>query len=91
MATARQLPYLEKAIAQLPTIIGVLRSRRRRTLAWVTRPMLSAFQKAIDLTKGTFACRSLLGALLCQKAEFTQAEALLQTAVDLEPGSPIGK
>jgi len=87
------LPYLEKAIAQFPDHylayydLGVAHSRLGHTA-----DAEQAFQKAIDLTKGTFALPQFgLGALLCQKAEFTQAEALLQRAVDLEPGSPIGK
>ena len=50
------------------------------------------FQKAIDLTGGNFAPPQFgLGAILCQKQEFSQAAALLQRAVDLEPGSAIGK
>jgi Tfp pilus assembly protein PilF len=87
------LPYLEKAIAQFPEHylayydLGVAHSRLGHTA-----DAEQAFQKAIDLTKGNFALPQFgLGAILCQKAEFTQAEALLQRAVDLEPGSPVGK
>jgi len=51
-----------------------------------------AFQKAIDITKGGFAPPQFgLAAILCQKAEFSQAAALLQRALDLDPGSAIGK
>ncbi len=91
-ATA-SLPYLEKAIAEFPDHylayydLGVAHTRLGHTA-----DAEQAFQKAIDITKGTFALPQFgLGAILCQKAEFTQAEALLQRAVDLEPGSPIGK
>ncbi len=90
---AGSLPYLEKAIAQSPDHylayynLGVAHSR----LGHMAEAE-QAFQKAIDLTKGTFALPQFgLGGILCQKAEFTQAEALLQRAVDMEPGSPIGK
>jgi Tfp pilus assembly protein PilF len=91
--TTGSLPYLEKAIAQFPDHylayydLGVAHTRLGHTA-----DAQQAFQKAIDITKGTFALPQFaLGGILCQKAEFTQAEALLQRAVDLEPGSPIGK
>ena len=91
--TTGSLPYLEKAIAQYPEHylayydLGVAHLRLGHTA-----DAEQAFQKAIDLTRGNFAPPQFgLGAILCQKAEFTQAEALLQRAVDREPGSPIGK
>jgi len=90
---AGSLPFLEKAIAQFPDHylayynLGVAHSRLGHMA-----DAEQAFQKAIDITKGTFALPQFaLGGILCQRAEFTQAEALLQRAVDLEPGSPIGK
>ena len=87
------IPYLEQAIAQNPEHymayydLGVAHFR----LAHQTEAE-QAFQKAVDLTKGTFAAPQFgLGAILCQKADFSHAEALLQRAVDLDPGSAIGK
>lgn len=51
-----------------------------------------AFQKAIDITGGSFAAPQFgLGALLCQRQDFQHAAAILQRAVDLEPGSAVGK
>jgi Tfp pilus assembly protein PilF len=87
------LPYLEKAIAQYPDHylayydLGVAHSRLGHLA-----DAEEAFQKAIDLSKGKFVPPQFgLAGILCQKAEFTQAEALLQRAVDADPGSPVGK
>ena len=87
------LPYLQQAIAEYPEHymayydLGVAHFR----LAHQAEAE-QAFQKAVDLTKGTFAAPQFgLGAILCQKADFSHAEALLQRAVDLDPGSAIGK
>ena len=87
------IPYLQQAIAQYPEHymayydLGVAHFR----LAHQAEAE-QAFQKAIDLTKGKFALPQLgLGAILCQKAEFMQAESLLQRALELEPGSAIAK
>lgn len=90
---AHSIPYLEQAIAQYPEHymayydLGVAHLR----LAHQAEAE-QAFQKAIDLTKGNFALPQFgLGAILCQKMEFLQAETLLQHALDLEPGSAAGK
>lgn len=87
------IAYLEQAIAEYPEHykayydLGVAHFR----LAQHSEAE-QAFQKAIDLTKGNFAPPQFgLGALLCQKAEFAQAATLLQRALDLEPGSAVGK
>jgi len=87
------IPYLEQAIAQYPEHymayydLGVAHFR----LAHQAEAE-QAFQKAIDLTKGTFAPPQFgLGAILCQKMEFPQAETLLRRALELEPGSASGK
>jgi tetratricopeptide (TPR) repeat protein len=87
------IAYLEQAIAENPEHyvayydLGVARFR----LAQQTEAE-QAFQKAIDLTRGNFAPPQFgLGAILCQKAEFLQAVTLLQRALDLEPGSAVGK
>src|SRR5258706_12390376 len=91
--TLRSIKFLEQAIAEYPEHyeayydLGVAHLR----LAQQTEAE-QAFQKAIDLTKGNFAPPQFgLGAILCQKAEFPQAVTLLQRAVDLEPGSAVGK
>src|SRR5712675_675179 len=91
--TAQSIPYLRQAIAQYPEHymayydLGVAHFR----LAHLAEAA-QAFQKAIDLTKGKFALAQFgLGAILCQKAEFLQAETLLQRALELEPGSEVGK
>jgi tetratricopeptide (TPR) repeat protein len=90
---AHSITYLEQAIVQYPEHymayydLGVAHFR----LAHQAQSE-QAFQKAIDLTKGKFALPQFgLGAILCQKAEFLQAEALLQRALELEPGSEVGK
>jgi tetratricopeptide (TPR) repeat protein len=90
---AHSIKYLQQAIAQYPEHymayydLGVANFR----LAHQAEAE-QAFQKAIDLTKGNFALPQFgLGAILCQKAEFLQAEALLQRALELEPGSAVGK
>jgi tetratricopeptide (TPR) repeat protein len=90
---AHSITYLEQAIAQYPEHymayydLGVAHFRLAHQ-AEAER----AFQKAIDLTKGNFALPQFgLAAILCQKAEFLQAETLLQRALDLEPGSEVGK
>jgi tetratricopeptide (TPR) repeat protein len=91
--TLGSIAYLEQAIAENPEHymayydLGVAHFR----LAQQTEAE-QAFQKAIDLTKGNFAPPQFgLGAILCQRAEFPQAVALLQRALDLEPGSAVGK
>jgi len=89
----QSIPYLQQAIAQYPEHymayydLGVAHFRLAQQAE-----AEQAFQKAIDLTKGKFALPQFgLGAILCQKAEFLQAETLLQRALDLEPGSEVGK
>jgi tetratricopeptide (TPR) repeat protein len=91
--TAQSIPYLQQAIAQYPEHymayydLGVAHFRLAQQA-----DAEQAFQKAIDLTKGKFALAQFgLGAILCQKAEFLQAETLLQRALELEPGSEVGK
>ena len=90
---AQSIPYLQQAIAQYPEHymayydLGVAHFRLAHQA-----DAEQAFQKAIDLTSGKFALPQFgLGAILCQKAEFLQAETLLQRALDLEPGSEVGK
>jgi len=91
--TLGSIAYLEQAIAEYPEHykayydLGVAHFR----LAQQTEAE-QAFQKAIDLTKGNFAPPQFgLSAILCQRAEFSQAVTLLQRALELEPGSAIGK
>ncbi len=90
---AQSIPYLQQAIAQYPEHymayydLGVAHFRLAHQAE-----AAQAFQKAIDLTSGKFALPQFgLGAILCQRAEFLQAETLLQRALDLEPGSEVGK
>lgn len=91
--TEKSIAYLQRAIAEYPEHykayydLGVAHFR----LSQLSEAEL-AFQKAIDITKGNFAPPQFgLGAVLCHKAEFPQAETLLQRALDLDPGSAIGK
>jgi tetratricopeptide (TPR) repeat protein len=91
--TRDSISYLEQAIAENSEHymayydLGVAHFRLAQQIE-----AEQAFQKAIDLTKGNFAPPQFgLGAILCQKAEFPQALTLLQRALDLEPGSAIGK
>jgi tetratricopeptide (TPR) repeat protein len=87
------IAYLQQAIAEYPEHykayydLGVAHFK----LAHLAEAE-QAFQKAIDLTKGNFAPPQFgLGAILCEKSQFPDAERLLQRALDLEPGSAVGK
>lgn len=91
--TEKSIAYLQQAIAEYPEHykayydLGVAHFR----LSQLSEAE-QAFQKAIDITKGNFAPPQFgLGAVLCHKAEFPQAETLLQRALDLDPGSAVGK
>jgi Flp pilus assembly protein TadD len=90
---AGSIAYLERAISEAPEHykayydLGVARFRLGQ-LAEAEQ----AFQKAIDLTGGSFAPPQFgLGAIFCQKQEFLLAETILQRAVELESGSAVGK
>jgi Tfp pilus assembly protein PilF len=87
------IAHLEQAIAQYPEHykayydLGVAHFK----LAHLAEAE-QAFQKAIDITKGNFAPPQFgLGAILCHRSEFPDAERLLQRALELEPGSTAGK
>src|ERR1700674_2474251 len=91
--TAGSVAYLEHAIAESPEHykayydLGVAHFRLGH-LAEAEQ----AFQKATTLPGGGFAPPQFgLGATLCQKQEFLQAETILQRGVELESGSAIGK
>ena len=91
--TAKSVAYLQQAIADYPEHykayydLGVAQYRLSHL-----EEAEQAFQKAIDITKGHFAPPQFgLGAILCQKSEFPQAESLLQRALDVDPGSAVGK
>ncbi len=90
---AGSLVYLERAIAECPEHykayydLGVAHFR----LGHIADAEL-AFQKSIDLTGGSYAPPQFgMGAILCQKQEFGQAEKVLERGLDVEPGSAIGK
>jgi tetratricopeptide (TPR) repeat protein len=87
------IAYLERAIAEYPEHykayydLGVAHFRLAQQAE-----AEQAFQKAIDITKGTFAPPQFgLAAILCQKADFAQAATLLQRALELDPASAVGK
>ena len=91
--TAGSIGYLQQAIAEFPEHykayydLGVAYFR----LGQATDAE-EAFQKAINITGGSFAPPQFgLGALLCQRQDFLHAAALLERAVDLEPGSAVGR
>jgi Tfp pilus assembly protein PilF len=91
--TSGSIPYLERAISESPEHyqayydLGVARFR----LGELAEAEL-AFQKAIDITGGRFASPQFgLGAVLCQKKEFSLAETILQRGLELESGSAVGK
>jgi tetratricopeptide (TPR) repeat protein len=91
--TEKSIAYLEQAIAEYPEHyeayydLGVAHLR-----LFHLAEAEQAFQKAIDITKGNFAPPQFgLAAILCQKAEFPEAETLLRRAVDLDPASAVGK
>jgi tetratricopeptide (TPR) repeat protein len=51
-----------------------------------------AFQKSIDLTGGGYAPPQFgMGMVLCSEGDLPRAETLLQRALELEPGSAMGK
>jgi tetratricopeptide (TPR) repeat protein len=90
---ARSIEYLQLAIAEFPEHykayydLGVAYFR----LGQGTEAE-RAFQKAIDITGGSFAPPQFgLGALLCQRQDYFHAAAILERAVDLEPSSAVGK
>jgi tetratricopeptide (TPR) repeat protein len=90
---AGSLVYLQQAVAEYPEHyeayydLGVAHFR----LGHIADAE-QAFQKSIDVTGGTFAPPHFgMGALLCQRREFAQAERVLQRGLDLEPASAIGK
>ncbi len=90
---AGSLVYLERAIAECPEHykayydLGVAHFRLGHTA-----DAELAFQKSIDLTGGSYAPPQFgMGAILCQKQEFGQAEKVLERGLDVEPGSAIGK
>ena len=90
---AGSIAYLEQAISESPEHykayydLGVARFRLGQ-LAEAEQ----AFQKAIDLTGGSFAPPQFgLGAIFCQKQEFLLAETILQRGVELDSGSAVGK
>lgn len=90
---AASLAYLQRAIAEYPEHymayydLGVAHLRLGHT-----SDAEQAFQKSIDLTAGSFAAPQFgIGAILCQKREFAQAERVLQNALEREPGSAVGK
>ena len=90
---AASIDYLQQAIAEFPEHykayydLGVAHFR----LGHATEAE-QAFQKAIDITGGSFAAPQFgLGALLCQRQDFLHAANILERAVDLEPGSAVGK
>ena len=91
--TAGSVAYLERAVSESPEHykayydLGVARFRLGQ-LAEAE----GAFQKAIDLTGGGFAPPQFgLGAILCEKREFFEAERILQRGVELDSGSAVGK
>ncbi len=91
--TAGSVAYLERAISEAPEHykayydLGVAHFR----LAHLAEAE-QAFQKAIDLTGGGFAPPQFgLGAILCEKREFLEAERILQRGVEFDSGSAVGK
>jgi len=87
------IPYFQQAIAEYPEHyeayynLGVAHFRLARLIE-----AEQAFQKAIDITKGNFAPPQFgLSAVLCHHSEFSQAQRVLERALELEPGSAVGK
>jgi len=90
---AGSLVYLQQAITEYPEHykeyydLGVAHFRLGHTA-----DAEHAFQKSIDLTGGTFAPPHFgMGAVLCRKQEFAQAERILERGLALEPASAVGK
>ena len=87
------LPYFQKAIEQAPSYF---RSYHNLGLAHYRLGQLDAaaqdFQQAIDLSNGGFAPSLFaLSMVFYQRADFRQAESLLQRGLELAPGSGVGK
>jgi len=87
------LPYFQKAIEQAPSYF---RSYHNLGLAHYQLGQFDAaeqdFQEAIDLSNGGFAPSLFaLSMVFYQRADFRQAEMVLQRGLELAPGSGVGK
>jgi len=90
---SHSLVYLQHAIAKDP---GYYRAYHNLGLAYHQLGQVDdaerAFQKSIDLTNSGYApSQFALAMMLCEKREFQQAERLIQSGLDMEPGSALGK
>lgn len=90
---AGSVGYLQQAIAEFPEHykayydLGVAYFRLGQAAE-----AEQSFQKAIDITGGSFAPPQFgLGALLCERQDFLHAATILERGLDLEPGSAVGK
>lgn len=87
------LPYFQKAIEQAPSYF---RSYHSLGLAHYQLGQFDAaeqdFQEAIDLTNGGFVPSLFaLSMVFYRRADFRQAEIVLQRGLELAPGSGVGK
>jgi Tfp pilus assembly protein PilF len=87
------LAYFERALEEDP---GYYRAYHNLGLAQYQlgekERAEEAFQRAIDLTNGGFAPSQFgLAMILFEREQFSQAEALIQRGLDMEPGSALGK
>ena len=90
---AASLPYLDRAIAEYPENYKAYYDLglAHYTLGHFPEAEQN-FQKAIDITQGTFALSQFgMGMVLCHEGEFQQAETAIERGLDREPGSASGK
>jgi tetratricopeptide (TPR) repeat protein len=90
---AGSIAYFDRAIARDPSYYRAYYDKglahfRLGHLAEAER----AFQKTIDLTGGGYAPADfLMGLILCQMRQFSQAETVIQRGLELDPSSAVGK
>lgn len=87
------LDYFRRALAMDP---GYYRAYHNLGLANYqlgdTEQAEADFQKSIELSNGGYAPSQFgLAMMLCEKQEFREAEKLIQSGLEMEPGSSIGK
>src|SRR5215831_12521712 len=87
------LDYFRRALARDP---GYYRAYHNLGLANYqlgnTEQAEEDFQRSIELSNGGYAPSQFgLAMMLCEKQQFQEAEKLIQTGLEMEPGSSIGK
>jgi tetratricopeptide (TPR) repeat protein len=90
---AGSVPYLDRAVSESPENYKAYYDLglAHYTLGHIPEAEL-AFQKAIDITQGSFALPQFgMGMALCREGQFQQAQTVLERGLEREPGSASGK